>query len=140
VVWVFSPGADKVLMCKRHKEPYMGLFNLPGGKVEPDEDGLAAAHRELAEETGIGRESLTKELQHLMDFVYYDSAAFPTLPGGARVEVYVGKLAREMHVRGDEKELLWMDVSADFWDMARFAGEGNIGHMYEQIKLRPNLV
>lgn len=40
-----------VLMVTRKDEP--GAFALPGGKVEPGEDPLAAAVRELAEETGL---------------------------------------------------------------------------------------
>ena len=45
VIWVFNPAADRVLFCKRHKEPYKGLYNHIGGKIEPDECGLAAASR-----------------------------------------------------------------------------------------------
>ena len=137
VVWVFSPDRCKVLMCKRHKEPYLGLYNLVGGKVEPDERGLDAAHRELEEETGITRKDLAKELHHLMDCVYYNSVH---QAGTVRVEMYVGKLIADVPVRGDEKELVWIDVTENLFDMARFAGEGNLGHMYEQIKLRPQLI
>ena len=124
VVWVFNPTADKVLMCKRHKQPYKGLYNLVGGKIEPNENGLAAAYRELAEETGI----TDIELTHLMDFTYYQW-------GSCRVEVYVGQLKHDTPVHGDEKELAWLDTQEDFFDMSRFAGEGNIGHIYEVIKI-----
>ena len=140
VVWVFSPEADKVLMCKRHKNPYLGLYNLPGGKLEDGEPGMDAAYRELEEETGINRKHLTKNLHHLMDFVYYSNRTFPMIPSSARVEVYVSKLAEKMDVTGDEKELAWIDVNSNFFDMKVFAGEGNIGHIYEQIKLRPELL
>lgn len=40
-----------VLMVERKDEP--GKFGLPGGKLERDESSVAAAVRELAEETGI---------------------------------------------------------------------------------------
>jgi len=119
VIWVFNPTADKVLMCKRHKEPYKGLYNLVGGKIEPGEDGLAAAYRELKEETSIK----DIELVHLMDFTYF-------LPDSCRVEVYAGKLKQSVEVHGDEKELIWIDTDEDFFDMNRFAGEGNIGHIF----------
>ena len=124
VIWVFNPSGDKVLMCKRHKQPYKGLYNLVGGKIEPNEPGLAAAYRELEEETGITGIHLT----HLMDFVYY-------LSDSCRVEVYVGRLTEDITPQGDEKELVWIDVNEDLFDMSRFAGEGNIGHIYEQIKI-----
>ena len=132
VIWVFNPKSDKVLMCKRHKEPYLGLFNLVGGKIEEDEAGLVAAYRELQEETGITTSQLTEELRHLMDFSYFCDADYPD---GVLVEVYVGKLAAEVPVFGDEKELLWLDVDDNFFDMSRFAGEGNMGHIFEIIKL-----
>ena len=127
VIWVFNAAADKVLMCKRHKEPYKGLYNLVGGKIESNEDGHTAAYRELKEETGI--ENI--ELVHLMDCIYY-------LSDSCRLEVYVGKLDRDVSVCGDEKELIWIDVNENFFDMTRFAGEGNIGHIFEQIKINRN--
>ena len=52
---VFSREKDSVLFCRRKKEPYAGLFNFVGGKVEADESSEDAAYRELLEETGIGR-------------------------------------------------------------------------------------
>jgi len=129
VIWVFNPATGKVLMCKRRKEPYKGLYNLVGGKIEPGEDGLDAAYRELREETGIA----DIEIFHLMDFTYF-------LSGACRVEVYFGRLGHEEAVCGDENELAWLDVSENFFDMTRFAGEGNIGHIYEIIKQNLDLV
>jgi 8-oxo-dGTP diphosphatase len=123
-IWVFNPAADQVLMCVRRKDPYKGLLNLVGGKIKPGEDGLDAAYRELREETGI----TDVELCRLMDFTYY-------LTDACRVEIYVGKLDRETHVYGDENELVWINVDENFFNKTRFAGEGNIGHIYEMIKV-----
>jgi len=124
VIWIFSPAGDKVLMCKRHKEPYKGLLNIVDGKIETGEDGLVAAYRELCEETGITDIKLT----HIMNIDYILS--------GTHLEVYVGKLERDDAVRGDEKDLVWIDTTEDFFDMSRFAGEGNLGHIFEIIKQR----
>lgn len=44
--------AGKVLLVQRAKAP-VGLWSLPGGQVEWGETALAAAARELLEETGI---------------------------------------------------------------------------------------
>ncbi len=122
---VYSRDADKLLMCRRRKDPYKGLFNLVGGKIEPGEDGLAAACRELYEETGITGEDIA--LHHLMDFTYYYQ--------GCYVEVYAGRLKRDVQAAGDENELFWSDLDHNFFDMGQYAGEGNIGHMLEQVKL-----
>ena len=42
-----------VLVIKRKNEPFKGMYALPGGFLNPDEDGVTAALRELDEETGI---------------------------------------------------------------------------------------
>ena len=50
---VFNKTKDSILFCKRKKDPYKGLYNFVGGKVEPGESSEKAAYRELQEETGI---------------------------------------------------------------------------------------
>jgi len=122
-IMVFDKSKEKVLMCKRRKDPYKGLSNLVGGKIEPGEDGLEAAYRELVEETAIGRQSVT--LVHVMDFTYYLSDML--------LEIYAGILKDDVQAEGDENELYWEDAHADFFDMGRYAGEGNIGHILQQV-------
>ena len=57
-VAVFSPDGKSVLMCERKADPYKGLKNFVGGKIEPGESGEKAAYRELFEETGIASEQI----------------------------------------------------------------------------------
>lgn len=65
---VFDKNKEKLLFCKRAKNPYKGLLNFVGGKVEPEETNEHAAYRELFEETGIARRDI--ELYRLMDMTY----------------------------------------------------------------------
>lgn len=51
-VLVYLRQGDEVLVMHRNKEPNLGLWVAPGGKVELDESPCDAARRELLEETG----------------------------------------------------------------------------------------
>jgi 8-oxo-dGTP diphosphatase len=44
---------NTVLLVERGKPPRAGLWSLPGGHIEPGEAAVAAALRELDEETGV---------------------------------------------------------------------------------------
>lgn len=125
VIAVFDPQREKLLMCRRRKAPYQGLLNMVGGKIEPGEDGLSAAYRELREEASVTEADIT--LAHIMDFTYYHHDFY--------LEVYAGILKNHVNVTGDENELLWTDLNQDFNDTSRFAGDGNIGHILAQIQM-----
>ena len=125
LIVVFSADGEKMLMCERKKDPYKGLKNFVGGKIESGESGENAAYRELFEETGISRQDIG--LVHLMDFTY------PLDP--CYVEVYAGQLKRDVQIKSEENPLFWSGLDCNFFDMREYAGEGNIGHIMEHIKL-----
>lgn len=122
-IMVYNVNRDRLLFCKRLKDPYKGLYNFVGGKINPDEDGFVAAYRELYEETGINRTNI--DLHHMMDFTYYNQDCY--------VEVYVGYLKEEVTLKPEYHPLFWLDLNEDFFRADRFAGEGNIGHMVLQV-------
>lgn len=124
VIIVYNKEESKILMCKRAKEPYKGKYNLVGGKVEQGENEMNAAYRELQEETGITKEDI--ELTHLMNFQYKMS--------DIELEVYVGKLNKKVELQEEVNKLLWINKEENFFDMEKYAGEGNIGHMIEQVE------
>lgn len=127
---VFDKDCNQILMCKRRKNPYKGLYNFVGGKIEAGEEGLTAAYRELKEETGIKQGDIC--LRHLMDFTYH----LPSI----KLEVYVGRLTRDVAVYGDENDLEWIGLNQNFFDMNQYAGEGNIGHIMEHILLSKEIL
>lgn len=43
---------EKMLLIKKNRGPYKGRFDLPGGRIEPNESILEALRREFLEETG----------------------------------------------------------------------------------------
>ncbi len=128
VILVYNKNEDKILMCKRAKEPYKGKFNLVGGKVELNEDELSAAYRELQEETGITNKDI--KLTHIMNFQYKMS--------DMELEVYSGKLNKDVKLIEEVNKLYWMDKNENFFDLNKFAGEGNIGHMLQQAEIYKN--
>ena len=125
VILVYNKDNDKILMCKREKEPYKGKFNLVGGKVEPNEDELVGAYRELQEDTGITKNDII--LTHIMNFQYKMS--------DIELEVYVRKLNKDVKLVEELNKLYWICKEENFFDLNKFAGEGNIGHMVQQVEI-----
>ena len=124
-IMVFSQDNKKILFCKRTKDPYKGLYNLVGGKIEENEDGFEAAYRELNEETGISINDI--KLNHMMDFTYFNQNCY--------VEVYAGRLINAVPLIDEQHPLEWLSADENFFDWTKYAGEGNIGHMVEQVKI-----
>ena len=86
LIVVFDTDLKNVLFCIRAKEPYKGLYNFVGGKVEKNETNDEAAYRELYEETGISNKDI--ELDHFMDLNYFKYEN--------NIQVYYGILKHEV--------------------------------------------
>lgn len=125
VIVVFDKDFNKTLMCKRIKEPYKNMYNLVGGKIEKENDGFSEAYRELYEETNISKNDIT--LIHFMNIEY---VVFDKI-----LEVYYGILNKEVNLIEEVNKLEWVNINDNFFDMKKYAGEGNIGHIIEEIKI-----
>ena len=86
VIVIFDKNLNKTLMCKRTKEPYMGMYNLVGGKIEKENDGLNEAYRELFEETNIQKSDV--------DLVYFMNLSY--IKWNKELEVYYGILNKDV--------------------------------------------
>lgn len=125
VIIVYNKEENKILMCKREKEPYKGKYNFVGGKVEENESEKEAAYRELKEETGITNKDI--KLTHVINFQYKIQ--------DIELEVFTGKLGKNIELKEEINKLYWINRDENFFDIDKFAGEGNIGHMLNHIEL-----
>ena len=125
LVVVFNAHLDKVLFCIRAKEPYKGLYNFVGGKVEDNETNDEAAYRELLEETGISSKDIV--LDHFMDLNYFKY--------GNNLQVYYGILKHEITLVEEKNKLEWVNIDDRLLDNSKFAGNYNIPHIIRQIKI-----
>ena len=125
VIVIFNSNMTQTLMCKRTKDPYKGMYNLVGGKIEKENDVLNEAYRELYEETNISKDDVT--LIHFMNITY--------VKWEKELEVYYGKLNKDVELVEEVNQLEWVPIDENFFDMKKYAGEGNIGHIMEEIKI-----
>jgi 8-oxo-dGTP diphosphatase len=67
VVAVIVDEAERVLLTRRAISPFLGMWVMPGGKIDVGEPILAALHREVREEVGIAVtvEGLVDVFEHL---------------------------------------------------------------------------
>lgn len=123
LIVVFNQNLKQALFCIRAKEPYKGLYNFVGGKVEEGETNEEAAYRELYEETGISNKDI--ELDYFMDLNYYKYEN--------SLQVYYGILKYEVELIEEKNKLEWVTIDKKLLDNSKFAGNYNIPHIIRQI-------
>lgn len=125
LIVVFNKNLEKSLFCIRSKEPYKGLYNFVGGKVEDNETDENAAYRELYEETGISKEFI--KLEHFMDLNYFKY--------NNNLQVYYGILSNNIELVEEKNKLEWVKLDKELLNIEKFAGNYNIPHIIKQIKV-----
>jgi 8-oxo-dGTP diphosphatase len=104
LVFAVCNGRKSVLLIRRGNVPYKGLWAVPGGFLEMDEELETAANRELLEETGI--EGIELKQMHTFGTVGRD-------PRGRQITVvFTGTVEKEIKpTAGDDAaEAKWFDI------------------------------
>ena len=125
LIVVFDKKMEKALFCIRAKEPYKGMYNFVGGKVKEGEENDEAAYRELFEETGISSKYI--KLDHFMDLNYFKYEN--------NIQVYYGILEKNVKLVEEKNKLEWLTINNELLNIKKFAGNYNIAHIIEQIKV-----
>jgi ADP-ribose pyrophosphatase YjhB (NUDIX family) len=109
-VLVYALREDEVLLMHRSKEPNLGLWVAPGGKIKPGESPHDAARREMAEETGLKVEDL-----HLRGFC----TLIPFLKQYPWfIHIFVAtRFQGTIKTDGREGELAWVSLEKYFTDL-----------------------
>lgn len=95
---VVRDGGGRLLLVRRGREPALGSWSLPGGRIEAGESPAEAAAREVAEETG-----LVVEIGELLQTV--------DIWGGYRVHDFAASVIGGTLVAGDDaSDVQWYDV------------------------------
>lgn len=125
LIVVFNKNLEKVLFGIRAKEPYKGMYNFVGGKVEEGESNEEAAYRELFEETGISSKDI--ELDYFMDINYFKYEN--------NIQVFYGILKYEVNLVEEKNKLEWVEINDELLNTEKFAGNYNIPHIIRQIQV-----
>jgi 8-oxo-dGTP diphosphatase len=101
---VFKGNA--ILLVKRARAPWRGLWSLPGGRLKAGEHPSEAALRELEEEAGI-----TAEVEGHLDTVEIAAEGDGGGPLTYRLDVFFGRYgAGALRARSDAAEARWVAV------------------------------
>jgi 8-oxo-dGTP diphosphatase len=120
-----NPGGEsEILLIKGapDKRLWANKYNGIGGHVEWDEDILSAAHRELAEETGITSARL--QLRGVLNIAVQSGDA----PAGVAVFLFCAEIESGSVQAGQEGELHWIPL-------AELATYPLVDDLYELIPL-----
>ena len=93
----------RVLVAQRGSGPLAGLWEFPGGKVEPGEEDLAALVRECREELGV-----VVAPQAFLGEVPLDGVVAGGVPGASTLRVWWCRLAAGEPVAHEHRELRWL--------------------------------
>lgn len=124
VIFLITRDLREVLMLKRLKDPFKGLFNGIGGLVKASETVYQVAYRECCEE--IGEENTPVNLTWLVKI---------NLPSAVTLDIFYALVDKFKLPDCNEGELKWVKVSdAKQIDNENIAGDGEIPYCLKFIE------
>jgi 8-oxo-dGTP diphosphatase len=93
----------KVLLIRRAREPFMGQWAIPGGRIEDNESAEECARREMKEETGLDVEIIR------FTGIYSDPKRDPR--GIIAAAFLVKRIGGELEAGDDAGEAAWFGLS-----------------------------
>ncbi len=115
-VVVLTKDGNTVLVRQFRKAVEQSILEIPAGKIDPGEDALAAAVRELEEEVGY----LSGDVRHVMDF--YSSPGFCN----EKLSLYLAENVTLGEQRLDEGEFIEL-VTLPWEEAVAMAMRGELG-------------
>lgn len=115
-VVVLTKDGNTVLVRQFRKAVEQSILEIPAGKIDPGEDALAAAVRELEEEVGY----LSGDVRHVMDF--YSSPGFCN----EKLSLYLAENVTLGEQRLDEGEFIEL-VTLPWEEAVALAMRGELG-------------
>jgi 8-oxo-dGTP diphosphatase len=126
---VLVDDRDRVLLIRRGKEPHLGAWALPGGRVDEGETFRQAAIREAKEETGL---DLT-ETRLVTVGTYGDPGRDPR--GRVVSTVFAARIdgSADVTAGSDADVIAWLEVDDAFSRYLAFDHERIIGDALERL-------
>lgn len=111
VVFRRVAGGVELLIARRHAEAVRGgLWEFPGGKIEPGEHASAAALREVEEEVGLGAAEVTGAPHALTVVAHTDPAV--VREKSVRLHAFLVEVRADAHARAlGSGEVRWIGVA-----------------------------
>lgn len=106
ILGVFNSEGN-ILLMKRSKEPFKGLWGLPGGKIEFSDFISKTAHKELKEETGLTGDITLCGINHIHTYEN-DQLIHSHILYDVRVDNPIGTI----DTNNREGELKWFAVDS----------------------------
>lgn len=122
---IFTNDKKYVLLMNRNTNPYKGLLNGVGGKVELGETNLQCIIREIKEESNLDLDDF-EQLTNIMDITFHDS--------GWHLSIFYGVLnpdvsGSKIDWNNDEGTLDWYETASCMdYNNPRLGGDGNISY------------